>query len=191
MEINGLEIITLNTSTKPIAYNLNDDILMLLDEHFQEKAFVVGYLDYKVEIGYWENNRIHFSDKNESLNPRFIQKLRIFNASKELLLWRTSAGIKGRIREDNLEGNQMEAIVAQQVLFGTRRNVIENNLFSEVIEERGTRITLPFSEFEVDAKKQRICIKTYNYIGYLKDTFQATFVDCRFVSFTNRKNDLK
>jgi CRISPR-associated protein (TIGR03984 family) len=78
----------------------------------------------------------------------------------------------------------MDVVVANQVLFGTRKGKNCNERFTEITEDRGTSLILPFANFSVDDKRNRIHIKTHNYVGY-NTVNQAIYVDCRFVGFTD------
>ncbi len=190
MEANGLELI--QRDSKVIKFDIIEDLQSDIVNNFKEKSFVVAYLDYKVLIGTWENVSFCFYNNNTlKENEKYIQKLRVFNKNKELMVWRTSAGLKGRLRTDK-EGTGTEIVVAKQVLFGTEKEKSYNGNFIGITEGRGTTLILPFGDikFDNDGKLvSRICIKTYNYIGY-NALHQATYGDCRFVSFTDGQNNL-
>lgn len=115
--------------------------------------------------------------------------MRVFNKDKEMLIYRTGNGFKGRLRIDDKDGTGTAVIVANQVLFGTKKDEKSNNSYTKITEERGTSLVLPFGELDVDDKEKRIFIKTHNYIDY-NAVNQATYVDCRFVSFCDNKTDL-
>jgi CRISPR-associated protein (TIGR03984 family) len=105
------------------------------------------------------------------------------------LIWRTNSGFKGRLRTDN-EGTKTDIIVAYQVLFGTQKGENANEHFTEIKEARGTYLTLPFGNLIIDDKRNRICIKTHNYVGY-NAVNQASYTDCRFVGFYQCNSDKK
>ncbi len=153
-------------------------------------TFFVAYLDYGVRIGCYEKNQFVLSE-NEPLVPDYFQRLRVFDRKKELLLWRTTKGFQGRLREDEIDNAEfVDMIEVQQVLFGTRAKPLDTKNFTEIREDRGTRLILPFQDLNVDTQQQRIWIKTRNYIDYIEKTGQATYTDCRFVSFTDGVKDL-
>ncbi|MFZ5518644.1 MAG: type III-D CRISPR-associated protein Csx19 [Candidatus Zhuqueibacterota bacterium] len=191
MKANGLEykeIKSRSVSPVEIKNTLEDTVSSLINE----SAFYVAWLDYAVLIGRWDDNQFS-SHNNESLNIQFLQKVRIFNKDKELYLWRTNGGLKGRLRIDNDVNIQQEAeiIIANQVLCGTDARKLTKDDFTEINEERGTNLILPFnySALKVDNEKNRVCIKTHNYIGY-NEAHQASYVDCRFVGFVNNQKPL-
>ena len=191
MEANGLELKTIHSEVQSVSVSVSKENLnSIIQSYFDEKSFAVAYLDYAVLIGTWENNAFHFPD-NKQFEPKYIQKLRVFNSDKELLLWRTSGGLKGRLRKDDKNGSGTDVVIAKQVLFGTRLGKSCDENFTEITEDRGTKLILPFADINIDDndKRNRICIKTYNYIGY-NAVKQATYVDCRFVSFCDAEKDL-
>jgi CRISPR-associated protein (TIGR03984 family) len=189
MKVKGLELIKLDSEvTKHFDENKDGELESFIYTSLSGKYYVVSYLDYKVLIGTWDKEGFHFYN-NETFEHKYIQKLRIFNTDEELLIWRTQGNLKGRLRKDDRKGSSTDVIVARQVLFGTDSKPL-NNTFTEIYEKRGTRLILPFKNLKVDIKKDRIAIKTYNYIGYNK-VYQATYKDCRFVSFCDQDSDLE
>ena len=187
MKINGLELIHLDSSVKSFSGIAHNDLLETVEKYFPENAFVVAYLDYTVLIGTWEKKQFHFYD-DEILDPKYIQKLRVFNNDMELFIWRSSGGLRGRLRKDDKSGSGIEAVVADQLLFGTDKGNRSNASYTEIIEERGTALMLPFTDLKLD-NKNRIFIRTHNYIEYNKVN-QATYIDCRFVNFNDGNTDL-
>lgn len=188
MKANGLDIIKLDTNTQYFTLKKLDELVSILSEKFPAKSFVVAYLDYEVLIGTWINNAFNFFNSKQ-IEYKYIQKMRVFDANQELFVWRTSNGLKSRLRIDERIGQgKKEAVIARQALFGTKAEILNNN-FTKITEERGTTLILPFSNLNVDEENMRIFIKSYNYIGYT-DVNQATYIDCRFVCFCDETNDL-
>ncbi|RLC16534.1 MAG: TIGR03984 family CRISPR-associated protein [Deltaproteobacteria bacterium] len=187
MKENGLELIELGSASKAIDKISEGNIQSVLSGIFEEKSFAVAYLDYKVLIGTWENSTFLFY-QGETFENKHIQKLRVFNRDKEVLIWRSNGRFKGRLRVDE-NGSGTDVVIARQVLFGTRLEKSCNGNFTEITEDRGTKIILPFTGINIDDKQNRICIETYNYVGY-NAVCQATYTDCRFVSFCDAEKDL-
>lgn len=177
---NGLELKNISSTYEPFPHD--SDIWSYVQDKFgSTRSFIVAYLDYKVLIGTYEDGNYNFH-KKETVESKYIQRLRVFNETKELHLWRTAEGLKGRLRIDS-EGNESYVVDAYQVLFGTRSEPSGN--YTRISEERGTELFLPFQDLEVDVKKEkksRTAVKTRNYIDY-NNVFQATYIDCRFVGF--------
>ena len=184
---NGLELKNISSTYEPFPHDSN--IWSYVQDKFGAgRSFVVAFLDYKVLIGTYEDSKYNFHE-NENIESKYIQRLRVFNETEELHLWRTSEGLKGRLRIDS-EGNESYVVDAYQVLFGTRSEPSGN--YTRISEERGTELFLPFQDLEVYVKKEkkgRISIKTRNYIDY-NSMFQATYIDCRFMGFYNDGKDL-
>jgi CRISPR-associated protein (TIGR03984 family) len=187
MKNNGLELITIKSEAKTLPPHLN--VLDNISEMIKIDSFAIAYMDYKVLIGRYENGKFIFYN-NESFEPKYLQRLRIFNNLEELLIWRSGDGFKGRIRKDNV-GKEVDVVEARQVLFGTKSEPY--GVFTKIYEEQGCELLLPFN-INLDNKNKeqpRIFIKTRNYIEYLNDDCQASYGDCRFVNFTDEINDLK
>ncbi len=180
----GLTLLTLKTEAKPLGeHNFTDyqTLKKFLADNFKNNGFIVIYLDYAVLIRKFTDGKILFMKNENPFDPIYIQKLRLFNKDKELFLWRTEGKWKARLRTDDTGESEMTLIEANQVLFGTTSKV--ENGFTSLTETRGTEIILPFTITGIDAGKNRIKIKTRNYIGY-NELGQAGYVDCRFVEFT-------
>ena len=156
---------------------------------FGQPGYCVCYLDHTVLIGKYEDDALHF-DNNDLFEPRFIQKMRLFNGTQELYLWRKKdKWYSGRLRVDE-EGDETDVVEAHQVLWGT--DYAHKNGFTRIFEERGTELVLPIENLTIDNEDNRVFIKTRNYIVYETndDSYQqAGYADCRFVAFTD-KNEI-
>ncbi|MBP9885554.1 MAG: TIGR03984 family CRISPR-associated protein [Leptospiraceae bacterium] len=174
----------------------------LINELFNIPTYFIAYLHYAVVIGRCDTGKLHYfdpSDSNikDSIDFKFLQKMRIFNKDAELHIWKTQGNFKGRIRaEKNFSGANktkhndleiVEFIEANQILFGTT-SIDLNNGFTKLTEDRGTEVILPFTNIDIDNKDKRMAIRTRNYIGY-NEIGQAGYVDCRFVEFVKRDKD--
>ncbi|MBI4854562.1 MAG: TIGR03984 family CRISPR-associated protein [Acidobacteria bacterium] len=194
LKTNGLELTEISTYSEPLL-DINREKLdktlanMFVQENSMSRAYVVAWLDYEVLIGIWENQEfIFYNSKN--LDLKYVQRLRIFNQEKELFLWRTNEQLKGRLRQDNQEGSKVATVIAKQLIFGTKSKPLDN-FFTEIYEDRGIKLILPFTNLMVDDKDKnnRIFLQTHNYIKTTL-THQATYFDCRFVAFMNGKKKL-
>ena len=147
---------------------------------FNGDGLVVVYLDYKVLVGKYLNNRFFFYN-NETFSTKYLQRMRVFNENSELLLWQCGGGsFNSRLRVDG-EGNGelRDCVDAEQVIWGTKSKALADG-FSLLTEDRGIDIVLPLANLVVDEKKKRVKLKTRNYIGY-NDEGQAGYEDCRFI----------
>lgn len=166
-----------------------------INSKFPHIGFCVSFLDNEVLIGKYDGNDFKFYQK-KLIEPQFIQKLRLFNETQELLLWRkkwenTCGEFAFRLRVDG-DGIETDVIDAKQVLWGTTAKKLEYG-FTEISEIRGTKIILPFDDIEVNNKDRRVFLLTRNYISYdTNDSSyqQAGYVDCRFVKFTDKNGNL-
>ncbi len=187
MKKNGLELISINTCSDPMPFMEFSEFYDRLGSIFTDDGFVVIYADDRVLIGRWKNSSFVFHDNKEP-DPGYIQKIRIFNRSKELMAWRSGNGIRARLRRDNSDGDKTHVVVAEQLLFGTEIYKKYEN-FTTIGEKRGTFLTLPFVNLKIDEIHNRVFIKTHNYVDY-KSSGQATYTDCRFVAFTDGRDNL-
>lgn len=180
MKQNGLKLTTIKSSSEIISAINN--IEERSAAHFGSKATVAAYLDYKVLIGTFQDSKFHFYNA-ETFEDKYVQRIRIFDSTKELHIWRTTEGFKGRLRIDN-DGNETDVVDAYQVLFGTKAEPPDGG-FTRLTEDRGVELIVPLSGIVVDDNKNRLFLHTRNYIGY-NDLHQAGYVDCRFVEIIDK-----
>ncbi len=186
---NGLQLTNFSSS----AFSINDIDSPKLSEYLREyfdTARIVLWLDNEVRIGLWRENAFQFYQGN-NFDFKYVQRLRAFNADKEIHIWRSGEEWKGRIRIDNDGGKETDVLIANQLLFWTKGDRLDSQ-FIKLEEKRGTNLILPLANFKFDDKgnpQSRVFIKTYNYVKTNK-IGQATYFDSRFVAFTNRKQDL-
>ncbi len=191
LKANGLELVSLKSKAEPLCLIDQPRLHTILTENFTNQAFVVAWLDHSVMIGLWNGKGFEFYDAG-NLDLKYLQRLRVFDPRQELHVWRTNGKWKARLRRDG-EGENAEAIVAHQLLFGTKGERLSSR-YARIREDRGTKLLLPLADvqFDEDEKgvlKERVFIKTHNYIRY-NAVHQATYFDCRFVAFTNGQNEL-
>jgi len=187
----GLTIDKKRSRSKPLTPETiklpdKDSFTSFVKETFGDKGCCICYLDYTILIGKYVNNRFIFYNDIE-IEPRFIQRMRLFNKEKELHIWRKNDGFfSGRLRIDE-DGNDTDVVDVCQLLWGTDSKAIGE--FTRIYEERGTELILPFN-IRVN-EKDRVFIKTRNYISYktYDDSHQqAGYTDSRFVAFNNGKD---
>lgn len=152
--------------------------------------FFVAYLDYQVVIGTYQRHdpQLRDPETGTAIQPQYIQRLRVFNDLEELHLWRSGAVFSGRVRKDGV-GELTDVIDAEQVLCGTQLQFINTATLLELSEERGSRLVLPFSQAQIGVPPERVFLKTRNYVGDLTETKQATYEDCRFVTFVDQNGN--
>ncbi|MHB2148285.1 type III-D CRISPR-associated protein Csx19 [Calditrichota bacterium LG25] len=189
MEKNGLKLLKDIKSEVTLLGEI-ENLFDAAREHIQKKSSVVLYLDYEVRIGEFENGSIRFFHE-DSFDPKFVQRMRIFNKDEELYIWRSGKKLFGRFRRDG-KGDVSIVVEANQVLFGTFTEV--QNGWTLLSEKRGTFLIIP-GEFEANERRKRVAIRTRNYIGFMEEKgfpkvsetmtapHQATYRDHRFVEF--------
>jgi CRISPR-associated protein (TIGR03984 family) len=188
---NGFRLMELGSEVKPVAgldAENEKSFLSIVEGIFSQKAFAVAWMHYAVRIGTWHRGGFHFHDRS-GLPLKHTIRLRVFDNDGELFIWKTRQGLKGRLRRDDRQGNGTHVVEAIQVLFGTKILDYSLESYTKITEDRGTTLVLPFSGIHLDDKQSRMFIKTHNYVGYNKIN-QATYDDCRFVSFRDVRGDL-
>jgi len=185
---NGLHLIQLNTTVTLYNAMQVQNLQSLIAETMSDQAWVVAWLDDSVLIGRYAQNKFIFYD-DKAFDYKTIKKIRIFNESKELFIWRHGQTYKGRLRTDNLEmdGEKQDIVVANQILCGTQlgNKSISHPDFTEIREDSGASLIIPFKKDQVkhiNDKSQRMYVQTYNYVEK-NEGYQATYADCRFVTF--------
>jgi len=169
------------------------ELTAFIGSNFIGPGFCVAYLDYRVLVGRYEQKNEKdeeggqmFFYRNRQVEPRFLQRLRVFNQERELLIWRAQGGFRWRLRTDGGAGDtqdggkEVDVVEAEQILWGTRTEIIGGG-WTRIYEDRGTEIILPGEYLKVDLNN-RVKLVTRNYIEY-NDLGQAGYVDCRFVKF--------
>lgn len=136
---------------------------------------VVWYYDkiefYQIVNGAWDR------PYRESILDEVV-RVRIFNRAKEVHVWRSNNRLKGRLRIDDGDGEDIEYVRANQVMNGTKFEA--KNGFLVATEEKGIHYELPFSRLVEHCQQiERLAVVTRNYIGY-NDIGQAGYIDCRF-----------
>jgi CRISPR-associated protein (TIGR03984 family) len=184
MKANGLELKTIKSKAKPLDLFLPDEktVNEKIKEFFDvnEDAQVAAWMDHQVLFGRWNGSSFSFYQDKETIEAKYVKRIRIFNQNKELMLYRCKEGLRGRSRTDG-EGEDADIIIAHQLLFGTHIEFLESNGYIKLTEEQVAPIILPIDHIDKDA--ERVFVVTHNYIGK-NSLFQATYIDCRFVGFS-------
>lgn len=147
---------------------------------FDNTAWVVATLHYGVFVGRVTNDGFEWlpdaeiediktTGLPEVIDDGFpdekqIVELRIFSAEKEAYFWREGSKLKGRLRIDGTDGDEVTHMDANLYT----RGVIARKLFKVLRTKEGNPIY----------------IITRNYIGE-NALRQAGYVDCRFVTFNS------
>lgn len=174
----GPKLASVKSKAEP--YSMSD-FDSLVKHWGNNKGYFVVYLDYEVRIGRFCNGKFN----GENFKPKFIQKMRLFNQSKELYIWRKEENVfSGRLRVDEA-GDDVIVVDAWQAIYGTKCKEEGGDTF--LSEDRGTNLVLPFTGLH-EKNDLPIRIHTRNYIGY-NELGQAGYEDCRFVAFTDKDTE--
>ncbi len=199
MAANGLTSKPILSLSEPLSENnltmvaTSEQLISTISKYIQAPSFFAAYLDYRVVIGRYNGEKWEFYplEEDEEILPKYLRRLRVFNQDEELLLWRSGQTLKGRFRKDG-EGDEIEIAEAQQVLFGTKKGKRHNERFTEIREDRGASLILPFTTIQFDKDDKLVSpihLMTRNYLDY-NSIHQATYVDCRFAGFVQERNEL-
>jgi len=170
--------------------------------------YAVFYFAFGIRFALWDGKTFHFAEEMDAeKNLPFLQLARIFDASKEIKIWRSNGSLKYRtlIGEGAVVSpdEDFNAVAAQQILWGTwfeptEKNSVKLSLngknefhWIKAYEERGVELVVPL-DVKLEAipgrKKEkekndqtRIAVQTYNYVDHLENGL-ATYVDSRFVN---------
>jgi hypothetical protein len=127
-------------------------------------GYAVLWQHHAVFTGQINDGNIQWLNSEQPVDDdKHLVRLRAFNENQEYHFWRTSDGIKGRLRRDGGTESKADVIDTQMVL----RSVVAN----------------PLKKVNVEFAEGTLAVLTRNYIGYDNDTKQAGYVDSRFVNF--------
>ena len=135
-----------------------------------KEGYAVLWQHHMVFTGQITNGHIQWLNKLEEPEngEEHLVRLRAFNENQEYHFWRSEQEIKGRLRQDGGEGEEMEYIDTKMII----RSVVALPL----------RMGIP--EW---AEKNDIRLLARNYVGHHPETFQIGYIDSRFVNFIQKK----
>lgn len=163
-------------------YSLQEGIQMPFDGDLE--AFIASYLQGPALVAAWEvhrfiwgrfdGNQLSLSDGSQ-LNLSQLTEIRVFNDAEELYLRNDFHQLQGRyiIDEGDTSSEYVDSIGR---LWGEK---VDRNGFYITLQdkERKMAMTIPCQE---DATYYGLC--TRNYVGYTDSSYQATYVDYRYVA---------
>lgn len=161
--------------------NLND----LIKKYAIKSGFAICYIFGRIIFGKVEETSLIFNDDLTHLNE--LDSIRVFNEDVELLITKNAVGYSIKFIDDT-KGYNVEYVDTSNVIFGTKINSVDNkNKFTQITEDRGIDIELPFLVNNIN-KRKRVKIVIRNYISYNKNQ-HAIFGDYRFVKFLEVNNE--
>ncbi len=151
----------------------NDKMLELCRQYGLTNGWA---LFYRLQGPCWariQDGELHLPAEEE-LEPTGIEKARLFNEDREILIWIDDNRWRYRVRVDG-EGEPVDVIDADQMLLGQAQQ--SQNGFTWLWETQGGAGWIPLAL----ERNRRAKIATRNYIGYVRGC-QAGFFDCRFMN---------
>jgi len=134
-----------------------------------EKGYIILWQYHAVFVGNIQQEQCNWLSKEKPIIDEIhIVRLRAFNQSKEWHIWKSGSKLLCRKREETQVQDKEEN--GAQCFIDT----------SMVLR---TVIAAPLIEYELFKvnEKEKLCIKTRNYIDFDKATNQAGYIDSRFV----------
>lgn len=127
-------------------------------------GYAVLWQHHAVFTGQIKDGRIEWLNSESPVtDDKHMVRLRAFNQNEEYHFWRTSDGIKGRLRRDGETEGESDVIDTKMIL----RSVVAH----------------PLKKIRADFEEGTLAVLTRNYIDYDAQTKQAGYVDSRFVNF--------
>lgn len=136
-------------------------------------AWALGHFDDGVTWGRWDRETTSWSlshDVAPNVSPAIraltLQELRFFGEQREVLIWRTSAGIRGREVTDESNAPVAEVLLPSnepRVLRGDRTDRTFENGFTLVSDATGARQVLPIrvTEQQLRSRSVRLLVRHY------------------------------
>lgn len=123
-----------------------------------QAAWLIVWLDYAVCVGLIQAGRLQVQ---ETLDPQFLQELRLFGATGEWRLWRTGDDFSARRRLDG-GGEPLDILDDDQSLWGTAAAALDT-AWTDVSEARGIRYALPVAVTDADLPLR---LQVRHYLAY-------------------------
>ena len=163
------------------------------------ELWLLAYLDYAVVWGKYSEKGL---ETRETLDPEFLQELRLFGPNGEYYLWRSDeTGFQARLRVDEATsiefrentGKWKEAKgytplpvasdlphIAEewQVLWGTSVKVEADTSWTTLTEERGVNMAFPATLIE---NQLPLRLRVRHYLDYDEETGLCYYKDLRLV----------
>ena len=128
-----------------------EDIIDTINSNINENEmyYIIAHKNHEVLVGKVDKKNIKFYS-NQTIEPEHILEIRIFNEDKELHIIKEDDYFIWRLRVDNEELKKgideeiVEVYDEKHFMLGTRAEKYNDN-WSILLEERGTKIFVPFS----------------------------------------------
>ena len=161
-------------------------------EPLDQPVWLLAFADDGVIWGKVENGKVLLSSQEfPDISPEFtsetLQKAYLFNADKEIRLWRQNGELTACLTED-IPGDDGFAFDESYLLWGTQVEE-EKNDFSLVSDGRqglmhAVPLAIDSSIMQPDYLYRPLRLKMRHYVGFERDNGQAVFVASRLVGLT-------
>ena len=170
------------------------DIIDTINSNINENElyYIIAHKNYEVLVGKVDKKNIKFYS-NQTIEPEHILEIRIFNEDKELHIIKEDDYFIWRLRVDNEELKKgideeiFEVYDEKHFMLGTRAEKYNDN-WSILLEERGTKIFVPFS-IELFNNKSKNSKMYYIARNYISNDKLIRFEDARLIKLEIEKGE--
>lgn len=198
-EINNFDVESkhMNDSRK------SENALKILQKYAKtEVAYqVIAHFDNSLKMGWLINGELTFSDSMSKLEDKYLQQLRAFNESEEVLIKKIGINTAEKyhywVRKiDDTFVDDTEYIDSISTIFGKKMSTVivdsdklpKDYSFVSVYEP-GRKIKLVFPVKNNETESKTFCVTTRSYIGYDDKTGQAGYKYYRYVAIKAERMD--
>lgn len=136
-------------------------------------AWALGHFDDGVTWGRWDRETTSWAtchdvapDVSPEIRAATLQELRLFGDDREVLIWRTPMGLRGREvteTDDLKEEAALAPTNESRVLRGSQVRAVLENGFSHVKDLTGARQVLPIQVTDEQLRSQRVRLTVRHY----------------------------
>ena len=141
--------------------------------------------------GGWELSHVPFPNISPRLSEENLQQIRLFGSQREVLIWRTDNGFRGRVLADTdrITEKSLRPKVEMHILVGNRLLKGPVDGFSLIGDARGTRHAVPIvchaNDFRVGERTRwPLRMKIRHYLTQEEDTGIVRIAASRLVDLT-------
>lgn len=113
------------------------------------------------------------------LRVKTLQQLRLFNAKRELYVWRDGDGWQARHANEFHDENAQAVLKEYHILWGTK-GILQKHGFT-LLEDgsQGLRHIIPIDASGVNEKNIRACMRIYHYLSDNSETHETRIIYSR------------
>lgn len=182
------EILNLGWEINPVDVDLSttDALYAWLSQFAAEGDFLLvhavdGVIWGRVSNGQPKPLTSHEIDSKISpeLRVETVQQLRLFNAERELYLWREGDGWQARCANEFHDENAEAVLKEHHILWGTKGILQEHGFTLLEDGSQGLRHIIPIDAAKVNKENTRACIWVHHYLGKDSETGVASIIYSR------------